>query len=163
MKINSKTKKAIGILVVLLSMGYLKAQNAVPNAFPVGDEKAKQEWIKANPDAYRSLGGQLQDTDGQKKKVATTEVASTPEAVKIAASPQPWGANENKAAWIAAHPAQYAQLANQPVDAPSVVVEPLNETRIRISRDEFTALPADKQASVLSGNFLIVDKPTSGK
>jgi hypothetical protein len=57
--------------------GYTPTGNPVVDA--VNYATAKTEWIKAHPEEYKALSGdQL-----------------------------PWGAPENKAAWAAAHPAEY--------------------------------------------------------
>lgn len=148
MKIKSKTKMAIGILAFLLSVGLLQAQQVTTGGIPTGNGQTKEQWIKSNPDAYKAAGGQLDGADVAKKKEATA-LASTPQSeaiAPIAATTHPWGADENKAAWIAAHPREYAELTA--------------DTRIRVTRDEFNALPANKRISMQNDpNYVIVDAP----
>ncbi len=158
MKIKSRTKKAIGILAILMAVGFLRAQQVTPHQIPVGDDKAKVEWVRSNPDAYQALGGQVSGTTvaapaqmTEAEKTAWLASHPQPQTGNVSSIDQPtvmpWGSHD-KAAWIAAHPREWAAMNT--------------DTRIRVSRADFNALPANKrQAMQNDPNYVIVDAPTT--
>lgn len=150
--------------MLLLSMGALRAQKAESGQIPVGDDKAKAEWVKTHPEAYRALGGQTSGTTVAAPAARMTEqekiawiaahpnqygesVSNSQQSAGTTATPQPWGSGD-KAAWIAAHPREYAAMTA--------------DTRIRVTRAEFNALPANKRSAMQNDpNYVIVDAPNT--
>jgi len=101
MRIKAITLKATVFAGMLLFAGLAKAQSTAPTQLPFGD-KSKAEWVKANPEAYRQMGGQV--------STPTTSKA------EIKASHQMTDAEKQE--WIKAHPAEYAKLAGSVQAAP---------------------------------------------
>jgi hypothetical protein len=77
MSIQSTTAKTMGFLAILLSVGLAKAQNVAPTQPPTG-EKAKQEWITSNPEAYRQMGGQVSTKKERPAQAAPAANAERP-------------------------------------------------------------------------------------
>jgi hypothetical protein len=132
--------KAMGLLFMLLTIGLVKAQSltpveparqgdqAVPHWDAAGYDAQKTQWVNENPDLYNQM------LNGK-------------ETVQPQVNTAPWGAPENKAAWVAAHPQEYAAMAQK-----------VEDTRQRITRAQFNAYPADKQAAILNDpNFVIIE------
>ncbi len=90
MKLRSTAKMAIGFLAILMSGGLVLAQGAAPNQLPYGSEKAKQDWIQANPSAYKAMGGQTQVSTEAVQQSQMTE--------------------KQKLQWIAKNPSEYKKL-----------------------------------------------------
>lgn len=176
MRIQSINLKAIAFAGMLLSAGLVKAQSAAPSTLPYQGEQGKAEWVKANPDAYRQLGGQTnsqtlapkseQMTEAEKAawvKAHPAEYAKLVGSVQNASKSQQFPnyvdtGNPNadayayaqaKAAWVAAHPKEYAEMTKQP--------EPvLNNTnpnagqRVKVTQAELNDMSAAKRQAVLA-------------
>lgn len=130
--------KAMGLLVMLLSIGFVKAQSVAPVESPrqvelanpsvdaAGYDAHKAQFVAEHPDQYNQLVGNQ---------------------AKVQATPSPWGSAENKDRWVAEHPREYAEMLQSATD-----------NRIRISRAEFDALPAAKQQAMKNDSkFLVID------
>jgi hypothetical protein len=131
--------QVMGLLLVLLSMGYVKAQSSNgqqvqvtdlsnPSLDAAGYDAVKAEFVKQNPEQYKALSGNAAEKAGE------TAV-------------YPWGADENKHAWVTAHPREYAAF-----------VQGEQDNRTRMSRSELNKMPAEKQQSILNdSNFIIIE------
>lgn len=146
MSINSNTKRTLGVLALLLSLGMAKAQVVVPATYPLGNEAAKPQWIQDNPDDYRSMGGQLPEVGTPSRQVrggsAMINPNPTPSNVGTeVATPMPWGDDGNKAAWILANPAAYAAMNGQSIDPAAPWGAPENKAAWKAAHPaEFEAL-----------------------
>jgi hypothetical protein len=130
--------KAVGLLVMLVSIGFVKAQSltpvepvrqgelADPSLDAAGYDAHKAQFVAEHPEQYNQLVG------NQTKDQVT---------------PTPWGNPDDKDRWVAEHPREYAEM-----------MQPAADNRTRISRAEFDALPAVKQQAIKNDSkFLIVD------
>jgi hypothetical protein len=130
--------KAMGLLALLLSIGYVQAQSLTPaepirpnsgNVDAANYDAVKAQFVAEHPEQY----GQM---NGAPAKVVTENQNSLP-----------WGSPENKTQWISTHPTEYAEMNKTGEDF-----------RTRITRAQFDAYPAEKQQAVLNDqNILIID------
>jgi hypothetical protein len=136
--------KAMGLLILLLTMGYVHAQTVAPtrgqgldNPQINADEydEYKTMWVQENPEEYAALSSVRQPKD-------------SPNGTHRDAA---WTTPEEKQRWIADHPREYAEL----MEAQKAVKE---EVRPTMTRAEFNALPAGRQQAILNEtNTLIID------
>ncbi len=132
------TIKALGLFVMLLTFGWVQAQNSAPvqvqqdplkgfSNSPEGYDAAKSNWVASHPKDY--------------------EVMNPTAVQKVDAQALPWGAPENKDRWISENPRAYAEMVATPDDA-----------RTRMSKEQLATFPAEKQAAILKdANFIIID------
>ncbi|HEX2898273.1 MAG TPA: hypothetical protein VHS96_00995 [Bacteroidia bacterium] len=132
--------KAMGLLIMLLAIGYVKAQSltpqepirqgglADPSVDAAGYDAHKAQFVAEHPEQYNQMIGNQ------------TIKEVTPQGY-------PWGAPENKESWIAAHPREFAEYTQK-----------LTDNRVRMTRAEFNAFPAAKQEAILKdANYIIID------
>ena len=113
----------------------------------------KDAWIQANTQSPASFGGSIPQFNSDAEKAAW--IAANPAAYQaiggaipdVIGSDTQFISSEEKEAWIQNNAALYNPVVEQ--EAPSVIY---------MSQEEFNALPAEKQASVLSdSNFVILN------
>jgi len=161
--------KTLGILAILMSFGMVRGQIVAPSYHPKSaptaltpqDEAAikknKEAWVTAHPDTYQDLNGQraMSPTEATqmtaKEKVAFYQANMTESAQRQqATSAYPWGAPENKEAWVASHTREYQHMSAAPID-----------TRTVITKDELSKLPASKQQAISNDpNHVVIDTPS---
>lgn len=125
--------KVMGLLLMLLTLGYAQAQSIAP-AEPVrqgglsdpgvdaaGYDAHKAQWVAEHPEEYNAM--QQQGTK----------------------STLPWSTPEEKERWAAEHPAEYEKMAGQPAD-----------TRTRMTKEQFNSLsPAYQERVRLDANIVV--------
>ena len=161
--------KTLGILAILMSFGTVRGQiiaptylpNTAPTALTTQQaaeiSKNKEAWVAAHPGDYQGLNGQKANAPEEVARLAEKEklayYASHPElsATRQAApSLYPWGAPENKEAWVASHTREYQHMSSAPIDS-----------RTRITKDELAKLPAAKQQAISNDpNHIVIDTPS---
>lgn len=128
--------KVMGLLLMLLTLGYVQAQSIAP-AEPVrqggladpsvetaGYDAYKAQWVAEHPEEYQAL-----DQQGTKPAL-------------------PWSTPEDKERWAAEHPAEYQKLVGQqPTD-----------TRVRMSKQEFNNLDEAHQRRVRMDSNVVVEE-----
>jgi hypothetical protein len=122
----------MGFLAILLSVGLAKAQTVTPTQ-PPGDEKAKQEWIKSNPEAYRQMGGQV-----SAKKERQVNAVSAANAERPANDP---------------NRVENIRGTERPANDPNRVENlqsPTSLDRAPLTEAQFKALPAARQQEILA-------------
>jgi hypothetical protein len=138
--------KAMGLLILLLTMGYVHAQTVAPargegldNPQITADEydAYKIKWVQENPEEYALLVSMRQkDNQNGSHRMAA------------------WTSPEEKEKWIAEHPREYAEF----MEAQKAV---RTEVRPTMTRAEFDALPVGRQQAILNEtNTLIIDNNT---
>lgn len=161
--------KTIGLLALLLSFGMVRGQSSVPTNQPKNAESAvtpqqeaeilrnKEAWIAAHPEDYQRLSGQQVVAPSQGTEMSAKEkeayYASHPElnTRQSAVTTYPWGAPENKEAWVSTHPRQYQHMT-----------EAHQDNRIVITRAEFNQLPAIKQQAISNDpKYNVVETPST--
>lgn len=130
------TFKAIGLLALLFACSLLHAQNgnvSTPKADPMTQ-------LATDPAGYDAAKEKWVATHPQEYKAMEQSNA------RVSDQAMPWGAPENKEAWIKANPAEYAKMSAN------------TDNRQRISKAQFEAYPAEKQAAITNDpNFIIED------
>ncbi|MFN8396764.1 MAG: hypothetical protein U0176_19215 [Bacteroidia bacterium] len=125
--------KVMGLLLVLLTLGYVQAQSIAP-AEPVrqggladpsvdaaGYDAHKAQWVAEHPDEYNKMVEQ-----GTKSTL-------------------PWNTPEEKEKWAAEHPAEYKKMTEQGAD-----------NRTRMTREQFNSLsPAYQERVRLDANIVV--------
>lgn len=167
--------KTMGILMLLLSFGLVRGQSSSPTSQPKNAESAltpqeeaqilqnKEAWIASHPERYQQLTGQ-QVAPAEKEKqmtqqekeayYATHPELDTRQGAPTQMSSQPWGSPENKEAWIAAHPREYAEMTAAPTEVSTARQAPAH----KITRSEFNALPVAKQQAIMNDpGFIIIE------
>jgi hypothetical protein len=116
----------------------------------------KEAWIAAHPIEYKRLTGHYVTPEENAKQALKEKeayyAAHPANNARQGASTLPWGAPENKAAWVANHAREYEHMSASPVD-----------TRTRISRTEFDALPAAKRQAISNDPNHVIVELTSTK
>ena len=116
-------------------------------------QEEKNAWLQANPQLPSSSGGSIPEFSSDAEKAAW--IAANPAAYQaigggtldVIGSDTQFVSSEEKEAWIQNNAALYNPVVEQ--EASSVIY---------MSQEEYNALPAEKQASVLSdSNFVILN------
>lgn len=125
--------KVMGLLLMLLTLGYVQAQSIAP-AEPVrqggladpsvdaaGYDAHKAQWVAEHPQEYNEMVQQ-----GTKSTL-------------------PWNSPEEKEKWVAEHPGEYKNMTQQATD-----------TRTRMTREQFNSLsPAYQERVRLDANIVV--------
>lgn len=128
----------------------LPVSNPTPEFTTQADKDA---WLQANPQfSGNTVLGDGASVEQSIKEVITNPADPTFPKMILTGNPEADAANYTAAkdAWYAANPANDQAIGGTSPDA--------TETVIYMSQEEFNALPAEKQASVLSdSNFVILN------
>jgi hypothetical protein len=134
--------KAMGLLMLLFTMGYVHAQTVAPTRGDGLDnpqiatgqyDEYKTNWVQQNPKEYSQLMSGDKVKENQAAGIAT------------------WSTPEEKERWINENPREYARLMEAQKDVKA-------QPRPTMTRAEFNALPAGRQQAIINEpNTLIID------